>query len=96
VTVEIAGHRLSIRTDAEEPYLRELARYVHGHIRDAQRGARGAVGADAIATLAALRIADDLFRERRDRVELERRVREQSKAILQELDTIAPGDVRDR
>jgi cell division protein ZapA len=85
VAVSIAGQRYTIKSDAEEAYVRSLAELVDDRIRQVQRGAKSAQ-LHAVAVLAALQIADDLVRERAGRAELRRRVREKSRAIAEFLD----------
>ena len=74
VAVTIAGLRLSLKSDADAAYVQLLADYVDEKIKEL--GPRSSqVAPHEAAVLAALRIADDLFRERRARSELRRRVR---------------------
>lgn len=85
LTVEVAGQRFKLRTDADEAYVKSLARYVTERIEEAKQGS-GTVATQSLAILAALNIADDLFQTRRGEQELKRRVREKSRTILQLLD----------
>ena len=82
VTVTIGGQRLAIRTDADDAYMHELASIVDRKVKHLKGAARGA-GTDSVALLAALQLADELHRERRERQELKRRVREKSRSILE-------------
>lgn len=61
IPVEINGHRYPIRTSLDEAYVVRLARYVEGRIGAV---AESTPGGDALrlAVLAALNIADELFR----------------------------------
>jgi cell division protein ZapA len=86
VEVRIAGQSYAIKTDADEGYVHELAGFVDDRIREVQRGTR-TVAMHSVAILAALHIADELFRERRGRKDLQRRVREKSRVILDYLET---------
>jgi cell division protein ZapA len=63
VTVEIAGQRYPIRSALETPYVAELAAYVDAKMRLA---AKETSSGDSlkVAVLAALNIADELFRAR--------------------------------
>ncbi len=81
VAVTIAGQRYVLKSDADETYVHTLAGYVDDKMRDVQRGSRQ-VATHQVAILAALQIADELHRERRRRAELRRRVREQSRRML--------------
>ena len=80
ISVIIAGQKLLVKSSAPDAYLRTLAGFVEEKIREA-KGDRSAPVASAVA-LAALNIADDLFRERAGRAALRRKVREKSRALL--------------
>ena len=61
VTIEIQGLRYPIRSELDEQYVIELARYVDGKM--ARAGREVPTGESLkIAVLAALNIADELFR----------------------------------
>jgi cell division protein ZapA len=65
VTIEIQGLRYPIRSELDEQYVVELARYVDGKM--ARAGHEVPTGESLkIAVLAALNIADELFRTRQD------------------------------
>ena len=68
VTVSIFGSRYTLRTDGDPQALIALAEDVDGRMREAAAKG-GAAGADRIAVLVALNLADDLARERRARNE---------------------------
>ncbi len=68
VTVNIFGSRYTLRTDGDPQRLIELAEGVDALMREAA-SAGGAAGADRIAVLVALNLADELARERRARNE---------------------------
>ena len=87
VAVTIAGQRYTIKSDAEEAYVQSLADLVDAKVREVQRAAKAAP-AHAVATLAALQLADELARsrdelgrERERRVQLRHRVRQSSRDI---------------
>jgi cell division protein ZapA len=85
VVVHIAGQRYVVRSDADEAYIQSLAGYVNERIEEVQFSSRP-VSAPSLAVLAALNIADDLFRERQQRLELRKRIRDKSRAVLAYLD----------
>ena len=65
VTIEIQGLWYPIRSELDEQYVVELARYVDGKM--ARAGHEVPTGESLkIAVLAALNIADELFRTRQD------------------------------
>ena len=61
VTVEIFGQRYPIRSSLDADYIKRLASYVDGKIRAAGESAPSG-DAVRLAVLAALNIADELFR----------------------------------
>lgn len=66
VRVTIFGHEYSIRGEADEAYIRELARYVNGKMDDITRST--GVGVPLrVAILAAINLADEVFRLRATR-----------------------------
>jgi len=80
VSVSIAGQRLAVKSEAPDAYIRTLAEFVERKIREASKD-RSTPVVNAVA-LAALNIADDLFRERAGRSALRKKVRERSRKIL--------------
>jgi cell division protein ZapA len=85
VAVQIAGQRYVLRSDAEEEAVQELAAFVDARIKDIQRQTRAA-DTQALATLAALQIAEELFDARRATAELKRQIREKGQLLLQMLE----------
>ena len=85
VAVQIAGQRYVLRSDADEDAVRALANFVDARIRDIQRQTRTA-DTQALATLAALQIAEELFGERQAQAALKKKIREKSQALLQYLE----------
>ena len=81
VAVQIAGQKYVIKTDADEAYVGALARYVDKKIDEAKRVTR-TVSTHQVVILAALNIADDLFRAEREGGELKKAVRERAKDVL--------------
>jgi cell division protein ZapA len=88
IAVQIAGQSYALKSDADEAYVQFLAGFVDGKIQSVQGASRQA-GSQQVAVLAALQIADDLFRERKKRSELRGRVRAQVRRILDQM--AAPG-----
>ena len=72
VEVEIAGQSLSIVSDEGEQYVQQLADYVDAKIREIS-GGRVTYNPQRVALLVAIRLADELLREK----DLHRRFREQ-------------------
>lgn len=87
IVVSIAGQKISVRTDAAESYVRQLAEHVDTQVKEQLAGSR--MPTFGMAVLAALAIADDLFRERAERRSLRRRVRERAERMVRILDAAA-------
>ena len=85
VTVQIAGNRYSLKTDEDDRWVKSLAAYVDGKMREAQKHTR-TVDTQAVAVLTALQIAEELFAERRDGRELRKSIRERSQCLLDYLE----------
>jgi len=85
VTVSIFGNRYTLRSEAEAGQLEELAAEVDVRMREAA-GVGGVMGADRIAVLVALNLADELLRERGARQEDRDLVRERTGRIIAILD----------
>jgi cell division protein ZapA len=88
-SVRILGRDYRIRTSADEAFVQEVARFVDGEMEKIAAGTRtGTV--TQVAVLAALNIAEELFRERRggDSREGGDEVEERLRAILSRLDEI--------
>jgi len=81
VTVQIGGQRFALRGDQDEKNMREMAAYVDSRMKELQKQTRTA-DTQSLAVLAALQITEELFKERQERIELKRRVREKSDALL--------------
>jgi len=81
VSVKVAGVTYALKTDEDDRWVKAVATYVDGRIRDAQKQSR-TPDTQAVAVLAALQIAEDLFRERERSGELRRKIREKSQTLL--------------
>ncbi|MFQ5894509.1 MAG: cell division protein ZapA [Nitrospinota bacterium] len=80
VKVDIFGQSLVLRTEADEPFARELARFVDERVR---RAAHQSPEPLKVALLAALNITGELF-EVRQQMEVERReISRRAERILQ-------------
>jgi cell division protein ZapA len=81
VIVNIAGQRLTVKSDADETYIRTLAGYLDRRMEEVRSSSRPA-SSQKLAMLVALNLADELFQERRKRGELKQRVRDKASDIL--------------
>jgi cell division protein ZapA len=85
VTVQIAGQRYVLRSDADEASVKQLASFVDARIKEIQRQTR-TPDTQAVATLAALQIAEELFGEREAQAALRKKIRDKGQALLQYLE----------
>ena len=93
VTVEIHGQRYAVRSDLDQAYIAELAAYLDQKMRLA---ADELASADSlrVAIIAALNLADELFRARADGVGVEGRVLEKAAEIERLVDAVLSGQQR--
>lgn len=94
VHVEIQGQRYPVRSDLDSAYVARLATYVDEKMR---LSARESSAADSmrIAVIAALNIADELFRARDDRHDSaadSEAVRDRAAALERILDAVLSGE----
>ena len=82
ITVEIAGERYTLRTDADEEYSRRCAAMVDARMR-AISGDPGPI-AKKTAIMAALALADELLKQRAG-------IREQSRALAERIESAIEG-----
>ena len=85
VTVQIAGNRYSLKTDEDDRWVKSVAAFVDGKMREAQKHTR-TVDTQSVAVLTALQIAEELFAERREARELRNSIREKSQSLLDYLE----------
>jgi cell division protein ZapA len=88
LSLELAGQRLTVLSDTDEERVRDLVDFVNRKLDEVRDPARRAQ-TDQLALLAALNIAEELFRERQKSERLRRRVRERSMKLLGTIDGIA-------
>ncbi len=89
VTVDVAGQKFTLRTDADEAYVRSLAEFVNEKISEVKAPSSSGgrtLSTHALAILAALNIADELFQARQGHAELKQRVRDKAKRLDELLD----------
>ena len=86
VQVEIAGQRLSIRSDEGPQYVQQLADYVDAQLRQLTQGRRSTPSMQRVALLVAIQMADELFRERDLHRRFRARVTDKLAALREALD----------
>ena len=81
VEVSILGQRLRVRTDEQPEYIEELARFVNEKMEEVKRKTRS-VSTHSLAMLAALNIADELFKEKKHNSRLKSELKERMAKVL--------------
>lgn len=77
IDVEIMGEKFTVRSDAEESYVRKVAGYVDGKMHEVMKTTRP-IAKSSVAMLAALNIADEY-----------QRLQESYEAIMQRLNHLS-------
>ena len=90
VHVEIFGATYTVKAGGDPGYLEELAAHVDAQMREVSRTA-GAVDSVRVAVLAALNIADECFRLRRQVREVDEKTAKRAEGLVREL-TAALGE----
>ena len=94
IEVDVYGQRLALQGDADEGYVEELVQYVEGQMDRVAQGL-ATTTPTKIAILAALNIADQLFKQEQRRqageAEIERRARGILEGIEAQLGETSPG-----
>ena len=87
VNVDIHGQRYAVRSELDAPYITELAAYLDEKMRAASHEL---VSADPlrIAVIAALNLADELFRARNDSAGADGHLRARAAEIERLVDTV--------
>ena len=86
VSVQIAGQKYTLRSDAEEPTVRALAAFVDARFKRGPEADPRRPDTQALAILTALQIAEELFDEREETGELKRQIRDKGQSLLQFLE----------
>ena len=84
VHVEIFGQTYTVKAGADPGYVEELAAYVDAQMREVGKTA-GAVDSVRVAVLAALNLADECFRLRRQVREADERAAARAAGLVREL-----------
>ena len=79
--VEIYGQNYTIKSDLDEGQIQALARYVDGKIQELSH--RGVISTSKVAILAALNIAEELFRLKNQKEQMESIITEKSSHLLE-------------
>jgi len=85
VEIKVFNQTYTVKTDAEEDHIQEVARYVNEKMEEVLKKTRS-VSTLNVAILTALNIADDLLREKQKRVALVEEVEMKSKDLAEKID----------
>ncbi len=85
VEIKVFGQTYTVKTDAEEDYIQEVAKYVNEKMEEILKKTKS-VSTLNVAILTALNIADDLLREKEKRTALLREVGAKSKELVEKID----------
>jgi cell division protein ZapA len=89
ISVEIFGHEYRIKGDADPDYMAQIAGFVDTKMKEVAQGA-SAGSLAKIGILAALNIADELFKERSDRQKIMDDVESATRRMRRKLEEIVP------
>ncbi len=90
VEIKVFGQTYTVKTDAEEDHIQEVARYVNEKMEEVLKKTRS-VSTMNVAILTALNIADDLLREKERRIALLREIETKSKELAEKIDVNLGG-----
>jgi cell division protein ZapA len=85
VEIKVFGQTYTVKTDAEEGYIQEVAKYVNEKMDEVLKKTKS-VSTLNVAILTALNIADDLLREREKRIAFLQEVDAKSKDLGEKID----------
>jgi cell division protein ZapA len=85
VEIKVFGQTYTVKTDAEEDHIQEVAKYVNEKIDEVLKKTKS-VSTLNVAILTALNIADDLLKERGKEMTLLQEVEEKSKDLVEKID----------
>jgi cell division protein ZapA len=85
VEIKVFGQTYTVKTDAEEDYIQEVAKYVNEKMDEVLKKTKS-VSTVNVAILTALNIADDLLKEKEKRIALLREVDAKSRDLGEKID----------
>ena len=90
VEIKVFGQTYTVKTDAEEEYIKEVAKYVNDKMEEVLKKTK-TVSTLNVAILTALNIADDLIKEKEKRKALLREIETKSKDLVEKIDVKIGG-----
>jgi cell division protein ZapA len=91
VEIKVFGQTYTVKTDAEEDHIQEVARYVNEKMDDVLKKTRS-ISTLNVAILTALNLADDLLKEKEKREDLLREIEMKSKDLAEKIDLRLNGE----
>jgi cell division protein ZapA len=91
VEIKVFGQAYTVKADAEESHIQEVARYVNEKMEEVLKKTRS-VSTLNVAILTALNLADDLLKEKEKRVALLRDIEVKSKDLAEKIDSRLNGE----
>ena len=85
VEIKVLGQTFTVKTDAEEAHIQEVARCVNEKIDEILKKTRS-VSSLNVAILAALNIADDFLKEKEKRIALLKEIGMKSKDLVEKIE----------
>jgi len=85
VEIKVFGQTYTVKSEAEENHIQAVAQYVNEKMDEVLKKTRS-VSTLNVAILTALNIADDLMKERRERMALIREVETKSKDLAEKIE----------
>jgi len=95
VEIKVFGQTYTVKTDAEEDYIQEVARFVNEKMDEVLKKTKS-VSTLNVAILTALNIADDLLKERERKSALLREVETKSKDLVERIEIRIGGKELDK
>jgi cell division protein ZapA len=90
VEIKVFGQTYTVKTEAEEDYIQEVAKYVNEKMDEVLKKTKS-VSTLNVAILTALNIADDLLKEKRKRIALLQEIEVRSKNLVEKIDIKMEG-----
>jgi cell division protein ZapA len=85
VEIRVFGQTYTVKTDAEEDYIQDVAKYVNEKMEEVLKKTKS-VSSLNVAILTALNIADDLLKEKEKRIALLREVEAKSGDLVEKIE----------
>tara|TARA_B100000949_G_scaffold195212_1_gene180248 strand:+ start:82 stop:384 length:303 start_codon:yes stop_codon:yes gene_type:complete len=84
--VSIFGHEYTVKAQADETYIADVAQYVDQKMREIEEELPSSQSTTRIAILAAMSVTDDYFSEKRQRNQIVSEVEEKASSLVEFID----------